>query len=201
MSGVNNAVTFYMNTRHRLPQISIHQTWSRVDRAAVVPARVSTNNEFPQSNKGATQAVVEIDNYPSRRSIGMKNMTDYTRDLGQKGLSDAQSATSKRTQRAWSFIENGAKRGNDIPQKYKSDAMAKYQQAQMKANFHLMAGPNFRVTPSQVVGESDLGDLTTDVQTTPFADVQITPGKAETQIADGGFIRHWVSEGHYDIYA
>lgn len=194
-------LAFYLNTRHRLPQISIHQTWSTVDKAAVVPARVSTNNDFPTSNKGATQPAVEIDNYPSRQSIGLENMTDYTKRLGKKGLSDAQSAVSKRTQRAWSFIENAAKRGNDIPQKYKSEAMAKYQSAQIKFNFHLMTGPNIRVNPSQVVGESDLGDLTADIKTTSNADVQITPGKAETQIADKGFIRHWVSEGHYDIYA
>lgn len=194
-------MTFYLNTRHRLPQISIHQTWSKVDKAAVIPAQIHTNSDFPSSNKGASQVVVEIDNYPSRKSIGLENMTDYTKRLGQKGLADAQSAVSERTQKAWSFIENAAKRGNDIPQKYKSEAMAKYQSAQIKFNFHLMAGPSFRVMPSQVTGESDLGDLTADIKTTSSADIEITPGKAETKIADGGFIRHWVSEGHYDIYA
>lgn len=192
---------FYLNCRHRLPQIAVHQTWSRVDKAAVVPAVIHGSNKQAASNKGATQAEISIDNYPSRKSIGIKNMTDYTHDLGAKGISDAQSATSRRTQKAWDYIENAAKRGDDIPRKYKSEAMAKYQSAKNLVNFHLMAGPVINVNPSQVVGESDKGDVTVDVQTTSSADIEITPGRAETSIADGGFIRYFVSEGSYDIYA
>lgn len=191
----------YVNTRHRLPQISIHQNWSRLDRSAVIPAQVHGNNEQASSNKGATQPTTDIDNYPSRRAYGARSMTDYTRERGQKGFSDARSATSTRTQRAWSFIENGAKRGDDISQKYKSDMLAKYQSARNLVNFSLMQGPNISVTPSQVVGESDLGNLTAEIETASSAEIEYTPGSAETQLADEGFIRNWVSEGHYDIYA
>lgn len=191
----------YLNTRHQLPQISIHQEQSRLNTSAVRPATVHGNNEQAQSNKGVTQSSVEIDNYPSRRAYGSRTMNDYTRERGQKGISDAQSAASERTQRAWSFIDQGAKRGDDIPQKYKSDMMAKYSEARNLVNFSLMSGPNIRVNEGQIVGEPSQGDVTAEIETQSSADIDFTPGSAETTLADKGFIRSWVTEGHYDIYA
>lgn len=191
----------YVNTRHRLPQISIHQNWSRLDRSAVVPSEVHGNNEHASSNKGATQPITQIDNYPSRRAYGARNMTDFTREHGQKGIADAQSAASTRSQRAWGFIEEGAKRGNYVARSYKNTMMSQYQSAKNLVNFSLMPAPNISVTPSQVVGESDLENLTAEIETASSAEIEYTPGSAETQLADEGFIRNWVSEGHYDIYA
>ena len=191
----------YLNTRHQLPQISIHQNWSQLNRSAVVPAQVHGNNEQASSNKGATQPTTDIDNYPSRRAYGARNMTDLTRENGQKGISDAQSAASTRTQRAWNFIDDGAKKGNYVARSYKSTMMSQYQSAKNLVNFSLMPAPNISVTPSQVVGESDLGNLTAEIETAPSAEIEYTPGSAETQLADKGFIRHWTTEGHYDIYA
>ena len=191
----------YLNTRHQLPQISIHQTWSQLNRSAVVPSQVHGNNEQASSNKGATQPTTDIDNYPSRRAYGARNMTDFTRERGQKGISDAQSAACTRTQRAWGFIEEGAKKGNYVARSYKNTMMSQYQSAKNLVNFSLMPAPNISVTPSQVVGESDLGNLTAEIETAPSAEIEYTPGSAETQLADKGFIRHWTTEGHYDIYA
>lgn len=192
---------FYLNIRHQLPQISIHQTQSRLNRSAMRPATVHGNNEQAQSNKGVTQSSVEVDNYPSRRAYGSRTMDDYTRERGQKGISDAQSAASERMQKAWSFVEQGAKRGDDIPQKYKSDMMAKYSEAKTLVHFSLMSGPNIRVNEGQIVGEPSAGDVTAEIETQSSADIDYTPGSAETTLADKGFIRSWVSEGHYDIYA
>ena len=191
----------YLNTRHQLPQISIHQNWSQLNRSAVVPAQVHGNNEQASSNKGATQPITDIDNYPSRRAYGARNMTDLTRENGQKGISNAQSAASTRTQRAWNFIDDGAKKGNYVARSYKNVMMSKYQSARNLVNFSLMPAPNISETPSQVVGESDLGNLTAEIETAPSAEIEYTPGSAETQLADKGFIRHWTTEGHYDIYA
>ena len=191
----------YVNTRHQLPQISIHQTWSKLNRSAVVPAQVQGNNEQSSSNKGTTQPTTDIDNYPSRRAYGARNMTDFTREHGQKGISDAHSAASTRTQRAWSFIEEGAKKGNYVARSYKNVMMSRYQSAQNLVNFSLMPAPNISVNPGRVVGESDLGDISVEIETAPSAEIEYTPGSAETQIADEGFIRNWTTEGHYDIYA
>lgn len=191
----------YLNTRHQLPQISIHQEWSQLNRSRVVQPEIHGTNEQASSNKWITQPTTTIDNYPSRRAYGSRNMTDYTRERGQKGISDAQSASSTRAQRAWAFIDDGAKRGNDIPQKYKSVMMSKYSTAKNLVHFELMSGPNISVTPSQLVGESDLGNISAEIQTTSSAEIEYTPGTAETTLADKGFIRNWVTDGHYDIYA
>lgn len=191
----------YLNIRHQLPQISIHQNQSRLDKSAMKPAVVHGNNEQAQSNKGVTQSSIEIDNYPSRRAYGSRTMDDYTRERGQKGISDAQSSVTSRMHRAWSFAEEGAKRGDDIPQKYKSDMMAKYAEAKTLAHFSLMSGPNIRVNEGQVVGEPSQGDVTAEIESEHYADIDFTPGSAETTVADKGFVRAWVTEGHYDIYA
>ena len=190
-----------LNIRHQLPQIAIRQQQSRLDESSVVPAQVHTNSRQARSNKGATQSSIQIDNYPSRRAYGSRTMTDYTRERGQKGISDARAATSERTQRAWSFIDQGAKRGNDIPQKYKSVMMAKYSTARNLVNFELMRGPDIQVSRGQVVGEPSQGDVTAEIETQSTAEIEYTPGSAETTLADRGFIRNWVSDGHYDIYA
>jgi len=68
----------YLNTRHQLPQIAIRQQWGRFTESAAVPATVHGNNEQAKSNKGATQSSIELDNYPSRRAYGARNMNDYT---------------------------------------------------------------------------------------------------------------------------
>ena len=79
--------------------------------------------------------------------------------------------------------------------------MAKYSTARNLVNFSLMAGPNIQVNEGQVVGEPEQGDVTAEIETTPSAEIDYTPGSAETTLADEGFIRKWVTEGHYDIYA
>ena len=53
----------------------------------------------------------------------------------------------------------------------------------------------------EVVGETDRGDLTLDIETTPYASIKITPGSAETHLKDEGFIRRWLTLDKYDIYA
>ena len=191
----------YLNTRHRLPQIEIRQQWGRFDSASAVPATVHTEDNQARSNKGITQSSVDIDNYPSRRAYGARNMTDYSAELAQRGNSDVQAGISKRTSTAWTKIENAAKKGNDIPQQYKREMMSKYNQADMLVQFNLMPEPTITANEAQVVGEPDEGDVTAEIEPVYSPNVQYTPGSAETHLADKGFIRHYVTEGHYDIYA
>ena len=191
----------YLNTRHQLPQIGIRQQWGRFESAAAVPATVHTEDQQARSNKGITQSSVDIDNYPSRRAYGARTMGDWSSELAQRGNSDVQSGISKRTQTAWSRIENGAKRGNDIPQQYKSEMMSKYSKADVVVQFNLMPEPEINANEAQVVGTPDEGDVTAEIEPVFSPNVEYTPGSAETYLADKGFIRHWVSEGHYDIYA
>ena len=191
----------YLNTRHQLPQIGIRQQWGRFNSASVNPATVHTEDDQAKSNKGVTQSSIEIDNYPSRKAYGARTMTDYTAERGQKGLSDVRSATSGITQKAWSTITNAAKRGDDIPQQYKSEMMSKYSKADVVVQFNLMPEPTITANEAQVVGTPDEGDVTAEIDPVFSPNVDYVPGSAETYLADKGFIRHWVTEGSYDIYA
>ena len=191
----------YVNTRHQLPQIGIRQQWGKFESAAAVPATVHTNNEQAKSNKGVSQSSVEINNYPSRRAYGARNMTDYSAELAQRGNADVQSGISKRTQTAWQKIENAAKKGNDIPRQYKNEMMSKYSKVDIVFQFSLMAAPQITAHESQVVGETDEGDVTAKIEPVYSPKVEYTPGSAETYLEDKGFIRHYITEGHYDIYA
>lgn len=191
----------YLNTRHRLPQIAIRQQWGRFTEAAAVPATVHGNNEQARSNKGVTQPTTDIDNYPSRRALGFRNMDDYTRERGEKGLSDVQAAISKKAQNAWSNATTAARKGNDIHQKAKSDMMSQYTTNKIVFELNLMPEPTITAHESEIVGEPDEGDVTAEIEPVFSPKLDYIPGRAETYLADKGFIRHWVTEGHYDIYA
>ena len=191
----------WLNIRHQLPQTAIrHTSWDKWNVSASTPAEVHTEDRQARSNKGATQASVNIDSYPSRRAYGARNMTDFTRERGQAGLSGVKSGTSSHTQQAWSNIENGAKKGNDIPARAKNEMFSKYT-ARNRVDFQLMQGPTITANPSRVVGDTDTGDVTAEISTEPFARMDFTQGKVETYMEDQGFIRRWLSDGKYDIYA
>lgn len=188
-----------LNIRHALPQTAIQSELGRLDKNSFVPAQVHTKNRLGKSNQTATQVSVDLDNYPSRRAWGARNLTDLTREFGQKGISDVREATSQKTQIAWSRAENGGKPGNDIKQQYTNKIHAEPPKTVVK--FELMEGPNITVTPSEIVGEPDVGDVTAEIETEPFADIHYSQGNIQTYLEDKGFIRRWISMGEYDIYA
>ncbi len=191
----------YLNTRHRLPQIAIRQEWGKYGSCAAVPATVHTNDRQAKSNKGILQSAIEINNYPSRKAYGARNNTDYSLERGKKGLQDVQSAISAKMQTALAHATEGAKRGNDISSRAKSEMLSEYKSAEIVFSFELMAEPEITATEAEVVGEPDEGDVTAEIEPVNSPKVEYTPGSAETYLADKGFIRHWVTENHYDIYA
>ena len=190
-----------LNIRHSLPQTDLRINRGTLDRAAYVPAQVHTNNRQARSNKGVTQMSTDLDTYRSRRvSNGARTMDDFTRERGQRGISDAQSGTSRRTQTGYSRANNGAKNGDDIQAQYYNQLFA---DAQAITVFELewTSGADVRITPERVVGETDVGDVTAEIQTSPSADIRTTQGGVQTYLRDQGFIRRWVTEDNYDIYA
>lgn len=189
-----------LNTRHQLPQTDLRIQRATLDRAAYVPAQVHTNQRQARSNKGVTQVSIDIDSYRSQRVTGRRTMDDFTRSRGQRGISDVQAATSRHTQQGYARATNGAKRGDDIQSMYYNQLFA---DAEAVPVFHLdwTSGVDITVNPSQLVGDIDTGDVTARVETTPGADIRTTQGGVQTYISNEGFIRNWVSEDTYDIYA
>ena len=189
-----------LNTRHELPQIAIRQTQSRLDESGIIQPRPQGRNIQARSNKTVTQSRLTLDNYPSRRAYGHRTMNDLTAEQGQRGISNAQSATSEHTRKAWASADNAAKRGDDISQNARAEMFSNYQ-ARTVFDLTFIPDPQMQGQPGQVIGEPDLGDISVDIETAPSARIRYTPGSVETYLQNEGFIRHWVSYDNYEVYA
>lgn len=189
-----------LNIRHELPQIGMQINRGRLDRATVINPQIHTNNQQARSNKWITQPQTDINTYQSQRVTGRRTIFDLARERGQEGISHARQTTSSHTQTAWSRIDNGAKRGDDIASQYRNqlfqDAVA-----EMVFSLEWTHGAEIQVAESQIIGESDLGDVTAEIQTAPSADIRTSQGGVRTYIENQGFLRQWVTEDYYDIYA
>lgn len=188
-----------LNVRHELPRTNLRMSQGKLDKNSMVPAQVHTQSQMGRSNQHATQATIQLDNYPSRRAWGARNLTDLTREFGQKGLSDVRQGTSRRTQIMWERAENGGKPGNDIKQQIMQEVHV--DPPETLVEFELMQGPTITVTPSEVVGEPEIGDVTAQIDTEPFPDIHYKPGSFEIYLENKGFIRRWVTMNEYDIQA
>ena len=189
-----------LNIRHRLPQIDFRMQRSQLD-THVEPAQLSTDYHAARSNMGTTAPQIDINTYPSRHSYGFTNHTDFARQYGQQGLSDVQANTSKWTQEAWRTIDNAAKRGQNTINSFYDNRLSQEINRQRHIEVQAIPDPEVHITPMRVVGNPDVGDVTTDIQARHDADINYQPAKAETYVKDQGFLRQWTTEGKYDIYA
>lgn len=189
-----------LNTRHELPQIGIRQTRGYFDETAIVQPQVQGTNRQSRSNKTVTQPGLDLDSYQSRRAYGFRNHNDQMAQQGQRGLSDVQAATGRHSQTAWTKATTAARPGNDIAQNARAEMFSQYE---VRALFTISAVPEVQMQghPEEVIGEPDLGDISVDIQTAPSARIHYTPGSVKTYLRNEGFIRHWVTQDHYDIYA
>ena len=190
-----------LNTQHELPRIAIRQTMGRFDETAIIQPQTQGNGaRQARSNKGTTQPTLSIDSYPSRKAYGFRKMGDLTAEQGARGISDAQSGTSRRSQQGFSKATTAAQRGNDVTKNARAEMFSNYE-ARIVFTTGSIPDPQMQGHPSQVVGEADVGDISINIQTAPSARIHYTPGSIETYLQNEGFIRNWVSVDHYDIYA
>ena len=189
-----------LNTRHELPQIAMRQTQPRLNESSITQPQVHGHNRQARSNKAVTQPGLFIDSYASRRAYGHRTMRDLTAELGQRGISDARTATSSHAQANWSAATHAAQSGDDISQNARAEMFAKYS---ARAVFTIGAIPDAQVQgrPEQIVGEPQASDISVDIETALSATIRYTPGSVETYLQNQGFIRHWVTMDTYDIYA
>ena len=189
-----------LNIRHELPQIGMQITRGRVERAVVTQPQTHANNQQARSNKWITQPSIDLNTYQSQRVTGRRTMLDLARERGNKGISDAQASTSRHTNIAWSRIDNGAKKGNDLTSQLRGHIFEGYE-AEPVFTLQWTHGAEVQVAESQITGQTELGDLTAETQTAAAADVQVSQGGVRTYIQNQGYLRQWVTEDYYDIYA
>ena len=189
-----------LNMRTTQPMIGIHTQLGKLE-SHMTPAQLHTENQQARSNAHWTQPALEIDTYPSRHSYGYTNHTDFAREQGQRGQSDLQAAISKKTQQAWDNIDNGGVPGrHPVIEHYQSDlSQAISQQRYLAAE--LIPDPQITYTPVRAEGEPTPGDVSTQIDTQPFAQTDFTPGQVEVYLQQKPEVRRWVTEGTYDIYA
>ncbi|WP_037371513.1 DUF6470 family protein [Selenomonas sp. AE3005] len=191
-----------LNMRVTQPMIGMHTQLGKLE-AHSTPAELHTNTRQARSNRHWTQPTVDIDQYPSRHAYGFTNHTDFAKEHGQKGFSDLSQTTSRWTQEAWDNVENSGKRGKKpVEQRYDSKLRQEIEQSK---NWHikteLIPDPVITFHPIEAVGESDLGDVSVDINAKAFAETNFTPGKVEVYMQQKANVERWVSEGKYDIYA
>lgn len=189
-----------LNTRHELPQIAMHQTQPRLNESSITQPQIHGRNQQARSNKAVTQPGLTLNSYSSRRAYGHRTMRDLTAEVGRRGISDVQAATGSHSSTAWSKATHAAQRGDDIAQNARAEMFAKYE---ARAVFTISGIPDAQMQgqPEQIVGTPQPSDISVDIETAPRATIRYTPGSVETYLQNEGFIRHWVSQDTYDIYA
>lgn len=189
-----------LNMRITQPMIGLHTQLGKLE-AHSTPAKLHTENRQASSTVHWTQTTLEINQYPSRHAYGFVNHTDFAREHGQQGYSDLKETTERWTSEAWDNIENGGKPGrHPVTQRYDSKLQQEISR-QRHVVTELIPDPEIHITPGQVTGDVDRGDVTEKIEAESFAQTHFTPGQVETYLKQKPDIRRWVTEGKYDIYA
>ena len=190
-----------LNIRHELPQIGMQINRGKVERAAVIKPQIHTNDRQAKSNQWISQPQTDMNTHESQYVTGKRTPLEYTRERERKGISDARQSTSRHAQGAWSNIDNGAKRGDNLAAQFRNQ-LFRDAVAEPVFSIEWTKGAEIQlIAESQIIGEPDLGDVTAEIQTAPSADIQISQGGVRTYIENQGFLRQWVTEDYYDIYA
>ncbi|BEU88771.1 hypothetical protein TAMA11512_22350 [Selenomonas sp. TAMA-11512] len=190
----------YLNVHHQLPMIQAHNRLGTLDSHST-PARLTGTNRQAQTHQGVTQVRVECDTYESRKAYGFRNDDDRAREFAQKGFQGVRAGTSSHTQDAWHMIDEGAKPDSRIIYQMDKGKLQTKIMEQKQIDYIAIPRPTFKVTPSEVKGEIDTGDIHMDIETDAFADVSFNKGDLSFDKRIEGEIKMWTSIGHYERYA
>lgn len=190
-----------LNIRHSLPQIGLRIQHSRVEEAHDQQPVMTGHRRQAQSQKWITQPEIDINAYQSRHAYGNSTMGDFARENGQRGLSDVQSAISKKAQESWSMINNAAKSGNYVRNRAEQDRQAEIMEQRYLVAVGIPDPTTTLERPSELIGDIDVGETNTDFDVASWPTIRITTGSVETYLQDRGFLRQWTTQDRFDIYA
>ena len=190
-----------LNIRHQLPQIGLRIQHSRVDQAHDNQATMRGHTEQAESRKWITQPRIDIHSYQSRHAYGNSNMSDFTRENGQKGISDVQAAISAHAQESWSMINNASKPGNYVANRAEQQRQADIMQQRYLVAIGIPDPTTTLERRSEIIGDIQVAETDLDIDVPPEPTVEITTGSAETYLQNKGFLRQWTTQDRFDIYA
>lgn len=190
-----------LNIRHQLPQIGLRIQHSRVEHAHDNPAVIRGHTEQAQSRKWITQPRIDIHSYQSRHAYGNSTMGDFTKENGQKGISDVQAAVSAHAQETWSMIDNASKRGNYVANRAEQQRQADIMKQRQLIVVGIPDPTTELVERSELTGDIQVAETQLDIDVPPAPTIEITTGSVETYLQNQGFIRQWTTKDHFDIYA
>ncbi len=190
-----------LNIRHALPQIGMNIQHSRVVEAHDNQAVNQSSVRQARSTKGFTQAKIDINAYRSRHSYGNSTMGDLTREYGQRGISDVQSAVSSHANETWALINNASKPGNYIRNRAEQDRQSELMKQRYIVAVAIPDAPPEVAEASRSTGDIDVGETRLEYDVPRAPTINIQPGSVETYIQNQGFLRQWTTQDHYDIYA
>ena len=190
----------YLNIRQTQPQIGLHTQLGQLT-ARYQPAQLHSEGRQASSNAGWTQPTLEIDSYASRHAYGYTNNADFAREHGQQGFSDLAKTTGQHSEAAWYNITHAARPDSGEPAAIYDRQLSERINRQRQLAIQLIPQPTIHITPGEVRGEPDPGDVTVQAETQAFAATNFTPGRVEVYMRQKGEVHQWTTEGHYDIYA
>ena len=190
----------YLNIRSTLPVIGMRIQYNSLESGIRQP-RYAQETQQARSNRGVTQPKLTIDSYPSRHSYGYTNHTDFARENLERGMSEVRKGTSKHTQMAWAFAENGAKPGRQIGIEFAKNDMENRMTRQRQLVAAAIPDPEIHFDVGRAVGEPTVGHTTPHWHTDYRPRLHYNRGSVETYLQQKGNIDRWVTEGKYDIRA
>lgn len=190
-----------LNIRHQLPQIGLRIQHSRVEQAHDNPATIRGHTEQAESRKWITQPRIDIHSYQSRHAYGHSTMGDFTKENGQKGLSDVQAAISAHAQESWAMIDNASKPGNYVVNRAEQQRQADIMQQRYLVAIGIPDPTTTLERRSEVIGDIQVAETQIDFDVPPAPTIEISTGSVETYLQNQGFLRQWTTQDRFDIYA
>ena len=190
-----------LNIRHQLPQIGLRIQHSRVDQAHDNQATMRGHTEQAESRKWITQPRIDIHSYRSRHAYGNSTMDDFTKENGQKGISDVQAAISAHAQEAWSMIDNASKTGNYVVNRAEQQRQADIMQQRELVVVGIPDPTTTLEERSELIGDIRVADAQIEFDVPREPTIEITTGSVETYLQNQGFLRQWTTGDRFDIYA
>lgn len=141
---------------------------------------------------------LEINNYPCRYAIGIKNNADFMSNAAQEGMQAFQEFTARIVNNSKQFSQSPANSATAVANIAVNNARPS--QPPPRINLKYIDRPQYNYTPDKVNISYQMGRVNTIVSPAQFEN-NSQRGSVTISMAQWPSIRMWVTEGKFDMYA